>query len=609
MLNNNSQKGKMDQDLRKGRMVEAPVAAWLAVIETLNAEIPEERRAELKGHASWKLECFPDIFSEELTTKLQAFSSSIAQLAEEQIKACLRNPHTTELAAEAQRVRLQVRKFCEFPIPFASGAGFLVHLALACLELTYLPVEGLQLSNAKLVGETLENLLFSLSDVLSKTQEREVGATSKAPDQSQLGGGASKGYHQGLGCLDLFQQDEIATGLNELRRLAAQLKHLKPEPQAAALNLSFSKFTARSLAAFLGAFLELLVCLPNFQNFRPYLLGKKSVLKKEIAQLARAGLREESKPYLNSLQTAQLLIEGGVAKALKFVQHQKALQNMCRNMLDVSYPIDAGGGLHPLSYALEEVVDIFAAMGFMPKEGPEVITDHQNFGALNFADNHPARAAHDTFYVKEDQVQDRPPGVKSSNLDSTERYLLRTHTSSVQISAMEELSPPIKIIAPGRVYRSDSDATHSPMFHQIEALYIAKDASIATLKGVLENFCLRFFELDELPMRFRPSYFPFTTPSLEVDISCSVTPDNRIQIGGGGQRWLEILGCGMVHENVIRNAGLDPKEWRGFAFGMGLERMTMLKYGFSDLRDFYKSEYRWLMGANFKLSFDIFRYS
>jgi phenylalanyl-tRNA synthetase alpha chain len=250
--------------------------------------------------------------------------------------------------------------------------------------------------------------------------------------------------------------------------------------------------------------------------------------------------------------------------------------------IDVTLPPRpaARGRIHPVTQVLEEIVAIFADMGFSVAEGPDIEDDFHNFAALNIPPEHPARQMHDTFYL---------PG---GNGDGAEPLVLRTHTSPVQIRHMQSESPPYRIIAPGRVYRCDSDQTHTPMFHQIEGLVIGRDVHMGHLKGCLEDFTRSIFGLDDLPSRFRPSHFPFTEPSAEMDIGCS-RRGGELKIGGGGD-WLEILGCGMVHPNVLRAAGVDPDKWQGFAFGLGIDRIAMLKYGVPDLRSFFDADVRWL---------------
>ncbi|MFV0291720.1 MAG: phenylalanine--tRNA ligase subunit alpha [Paracoccus sp. (in: a-proteobacteria)] len=243
------------------------------------------------------------------------------------------------------------------------------------------------------------------------------------------------------------------------------------------------------------------------------------------------------------------------------------------------------GTVHPVSQVTEEVTAIFADMGFSVAEGPQVESDWYNFDALNIPPEHPARQEHDTFFMHRAPGDDRPP------------HVLRTHTSPVQIRAMQETGAPIRIIAPGRVYRMDMDQTHTPMFHQVEALAIGRDISMANLKWVLEEFCRAFFEVDEVELRFRASHFPFTEPSAEVDIRCN-WEGGSLKIGQGNS-WMEILGSGMIHPKVLEAGGIDPAEWQGFAFGMGIDRLAMLKYGIPDLRAFFESDLRWLCHYGF----------
>ena len=244
----------------------------------------------------------------------------------------------------------------------------------------------------------------------------------------------------------------------------------------------------------------------------------------------------------------------------------------------LSVPFAQTGRIHPISQTIDEIVAIFGEMGFVVAEGPHIEDDFYNFTALNIPPEHPARQEHDTFYLPE-----REDG---------SRLVLRTHTSPVQIRTMQAQKPPIRIIVPGRTFRCDHDATHSPMFHQVEGLVIDRTTHMGHLKGCLIEFCRAFFAVEDLPVRFRPSYFPFTEPSAEVDIGCS-RAGGELKIGAGGD-WLEILGSGMVHPAVLENCGIDPGEYQGFAFGMGIERVAMLKYGIPDLRTFYESDLRWL---------------
>src|SRR5579864_6240548 len=252
---------------------------------------------------------------------------------------------------------------------------------------------------------------------------------------------------------------------------------------------------------------------------------------------------------------------------------------------DVTLPVSPGavGRIHPISQTIDEIIAIFGEMGFSVAEGPHIEDDFHNFTALNIPPEHPARQEHDTFYL--------PAGADGS------RLLLRTHTSPVQIRTMMRKPPPLRIIVPGRTFRCDHDATHSPMFHQVEGLVIDRTTHMGHLKGCLIEFCRAFFDVEDLPVRFRPSYFPFTEPSAEVDIGCS-RAGGELKIGVGGD-WLEILGSGMVHPKVLKNCGIDPAEYQGFAFGMGIERVAMLKYGIPDLRTMYDSDLRWLRHYGF----------
>ena len=239
------------------------------------------------------------------------------------------------------------------------------------------------------------------------------------------------------------------------------------------------------------------------------------------------------------------------------------------------------GRIHPITQTIDEIIAIFTDMGFAVAEGPQIEDDFHNFTALNIPPEHPARQMHDTFY-----------------LNTPERHVLRTHTSPVQIRTMKAGKPPFRFIAPGSTYRNDSDMTHTPMFHQVEGLVIEKNIHMGHLKGTIAEFLKAFFEIDEVPLRFRPSFFPFTEPSAEVDIGCARGADG-IKIGAG-KDWLEIMGCGMVHPNVLKSCGIDPEEWQGFAFGMGIERIAMLKYGMPDLRAFFEGDLRWLNHYGFE---------
>ncbi len=313
-------------------------------------------------------------------------------------------------------------------------------------------------------------------------------------------------------------------------------------------------------------------------------LGKKgaiSQLMKELGKLPPEA-RKARGQALNAVKQRLAALVEDRKRALKRAALERRLQ---AEQVDVTLPPrpEMQGSVHPVSHVWEEVVEIFADLGFSVAEGPHIETDWYNFEALNIPPEHPARQEHDTFYFHE-------------KADGT-RKLLRTHTSPVQIRTMETTEPPIRIIAPGRTFRCDSDQTHTPMFHQVEALVIDEETHMGHLKWTLEEFCKAFFETDTVKMRFRASHFPFTEPSMEVDINCA-WEGGQVKVGEGDD-WLEILGSGMVHPNVIRAGGLDPERYQGYAFGIGLDRLAMLKYGIPDLRAFFESDLRWLRHYGF----------
>ena len=320
------------------------------------------------------------------------------------------------------------------------------------------------------------------------------------------------------------------------------------------------------------------------EEIRVAVLGKKgriTDMMKGLGQMA-PDERKAAGQALNALKDE-------IADALESKKTMLADADLDRRLMtekiDVTLPPapETEGSIHPISQTIDEITAIFGEMGFTVAEGPDIEDDWHNFTALNIPADHPARQEHDTFYL---------PG------EHGERKVLRTHTSPVQIRTMTAEKPPIRIITPGRTYRSDYDATHSPMFHQVEGLVIDKTSHMGHLKGCLIEFCSAFFEVDDLPVRFRPSYFPFTEPSAEVDIGC--TRDGGEFRIGHGDDWLEILGSGMVNPNVLANCGIDPTEYQGFAFGIGIERLAMLKYGIPDLRTFYDSDLRWLRHYGFR---------
>ncbi len=313
-------------------------------------------------------------------------------------------------------------------------------------------------------------------------------------------------------------------------------------------------------------------------------LGRKGEITARMKALSALDgeARRDAGQALNRVKEA---IQAAIDAAERRISEAALAHRLKAERIDVTLPVpgDATGRIHPISQTIDEVIAIFGEMGFRVAEGPHVEEDFYNFTALNIPEDHPARQEHDTFYLP-DQA------------DGT-RKVLRTHTSPVQVRTMLSEKPPIRIIAPGRTFRFDHDATHSPMFHQVEGLVIDKKTDMSHLKGCLIEFCRAFFDVDDLPVRFRPSYFPFTEPSAEVDIGCQRS-GGEMKIGNYGG-WLEILGCGMVHPKVLAHCGIDPTEYQGFAFGMGIERIAMLKYGIPDLRTMYESDLRWLRHYGF----------
>ena len=324
--------------------------------------------------------------------------------------------------------------------------------------------------------------------------------------------------------------------------------------------------------------------LDELEDIRITALGKKGTITGLMKSLGSLDpdKRKEAGQLLNAIKEQ-------VASAIdvrKVTMEDAALETQLhRDRVDVTLPVrpESNGSIHPITQTIDELTTIFCEMGFTVADGPHVESDYYNFSALNIPPEHPARQEQDTFYLPPDET-------------GTPR-VLRTHTSPVQIRTMEKSTPPIKIIVPGRTFRSDHDATHSPMFHQVEGLVIDKTSHMGHLKGCLIDFCRAFFGVDDLPVRFRPSYFPFTEPSAEVDIGCT-RAGGEFRIGKGDD-WLEILGSGMVHPRVLSGCGINPDEYQGFAFGMGIERIAMLKYGIPDLRPFYDTDIRWLKHYGF----------
>jgi len=316
-------------------------------------------------------------------------------------------------------------------------------------------------------------------------------------------------------------------------------------------------------------------------------LGKKGSVSALLATLGKMSPdeRKSAGAAINALKDE---VSGALAARRSLLKTAALQARLKAEALDVTLPVRAAGvesgRVHPISQVFDEVTAIFADMGFSIAEGPDIESDDYNFTKLNFPPGHPAREMHDTFFF--------PPDAEG------ERKLLRTHTSPVQVRTMLAQKPPIRIVCPGRTYRTDFDQTHTPMFHQIEGLVIDDSANLGNLKWVLEEFCKAFFEVPRVGMRFRPSFFPFTSPSLEVDIQCRRS-GGEIRFGEG-EDWLEILGCGMVHANVLRNCGIDPDAFQGFAWGMGLDRIAMLKYGLPDLRDLFDADLRWIDHYGFR---------
>src|SRR3954463_6346421 len=316
-------------------------------------------------------------------------------------------------------------------------------------------------------------------------------------------------------------------------------------------------------------------------------LGKKGSISELLAKLGKKA-PDERKSEGAKINLAKDAVSRAMAERREVLKAAALDARLKSETIDVTLPVrDASaeqGRVHPLTQVMDELTAIFADMGFAIAEGPDVENDDTNFTKLNFPEGHPAREMHDTFFFNQKE-------------DGT-RNLLRTHTSPVQVRTMLNVKPPIRVICPGRTYRCDSDQTHTPMFHQVEGLVIDKTAHMGNLKWILEEFCKAFFEVDQVKMRFRPSFFPFTEPSLEVDIQCK-REKGEIRFGEGND-WLEILGCGMVHPNVLRNVGIDPNEYQGFAWGMGIDRIAMLKYGMPDLRQFFEADMRWLSHYGFR---------
>ena len=325
--------------------------------------------------------------------------------------------------------------------------------------------------------------------------------------------------------------------------------------------------------------------LDDLNSIRVEVFGKKGLITNHLKSLAELP-ENEKKEKGKKINDVKNKINTLFQQKNKNLSDGEISQKLQKEEVDVTLstrPIHKGK-LNPITQTIAEVTKIFQKMGFETALGPDIEDDYHNFTALNIPPEHPARQLHDTFYIK-----------------NKNNKLLRTHTSPVQIRTLEKKKPPLRIIAPGRTYRADSDMTHTPMFHQVEGLYLDTNVNMSQLKGCIMDFCKEFFEIDDLPVRFRPSFFPFTEPSAEIDIGC-FKDKKQIRIGNGGN-WLEIMGCGMVHNKVLKYCKIDSNKYQGFAFGLGVERLAMLKYGISDLRNFFDSDIKWLNNFGF-LTFD-----
>ena len=316
--------------------------------------------------------------------------------------------------------------------------------------------------------------------------------------------------------------------------------------------------------------------LSQVNQLKVDLFGKNGLITNQFKKIGSIS-DSERKVYATELNNIKDELQNLINSKINEIEISEINKKLQKEKIDITLPERPiiRGKIHPVSQTIDEISSIFSEIGFSVEEGPDVENEYNNFTALNTPDHHPARDMHDTFY-----------------LDEKKQKLLRTHTSPVQIRTMIKDKPPFKIIAPGRTYRSDSDQTHAPMFHQVEGLYVDKDINMGHLKGCLNYFIKEFFEVDKIKMRFRPSHFPFTEPSAEVDIGYKIQ-NGKIVIGEGDQ-WLEILGCGMVHPNVLKNVKVNPDKFQGYAFGIGIDRLAMLKYGINDLRAFFECDYRWL---------------
>ena len=366
------------------------------------------------------------------------------------------------------------------------------------------------------------------------------------------------------------------------------MKSLPPGPDRKSLIVNA---TAGNLEVLESALLAEIAAADDEQAIeavRVAALGKKGSVSELLKTLGAmtAEERQTKGPAINGLKNR---VSEALGERKAELKNAAVAARLVAETVDVTLPVRQSpaerGRIHPISQVIDEIAAIFGDMGFSIAEGPDIETDHYNFTALNFPAGHPAREMHDTFFLQA--------------AEGNEAKLLRTHTAPGQIHTMEAQKPPIRIVIPGKTYRMDSDATHTPMFHQLEGLVIDRTANVANMRWVLEEFCKAFFEVPSLKMRFRPSFFPFTEPSLEVDIQCDRSRPGEVRFGEGND-WMEILGCGMVHPNVLRAGGLDPDEYQGFAWGMGIDRIAMLKYGMPDLRAFFDADVRWLSHYGFR---------
>jgi phenylalanyl-tRNA synthetase alpha chain len=374
------------------------------------------------------------------------------------------------------------------------------------------------------------------------------------------------------------KKDELPQLLNKLDQEYEQLK------QNPSLDVSWISSDANTA---IQIYLQNINSADELNAAKIQLFGKSGRLSIYLSELGK--LPQEIRPQIAAqVNPVKSLDLGIIEQRFEALNHAAIETRVNTESIDATLPVRETpaeiGRVHPITQVVDELTAIFADMGFAVAEGPDIETEDYNFTKLNFPENHPARDMHDTFFFNP-----KPDG---------SRLLLRTHTSPVQVRTMLTQKPPIRVIIPGRTYRSDSDQTHTPMFHQVEGLVIDKGSHLGHLKWILEEFLKAYFEVDRVGMRFRPSFFPFTEPSLEVDIQCR-RDKGEIRFGEGDD-WLEILGCGMVHPNVLRNCGLDPDVYQGFAWGMGIDRIAMLKYGMPDLRAFFDADMRWLSHYGFR---------